>query len=162
MSKRKMCPASQLGSKKKPSTGSSAERSVIQELLTSKGTPRFEDAIVSAMFGVSSALGAISRAQEVLLDKIESIAQKQETLLKEVQSMKVKADQPVTTLQDHSWLPSNLEIEGWLNSPIPSPEHISSMDLTCSEMLFPLNHPVRDPTYRSGGFSDLPEWENLD
>jgi len=162
MSKRKMCPASQLGSKKKPSIGSSAERLVTQELLTSKGTPRFEDAIVSVMFGVSSALGAISRAQEVLLDKIESIAQKQETLLKEVQSMKVKEVPAETSLPDHSWLPSNLEIEGWLNSPIPSPEHISSMDLTCSEMLFPLNHPVRDPIYRSGGSSDLPEWENLD
>jgi len=42
MSKRKMCPASQLGAKKKVSIGSSAERSEIQVPLTYKDTSRFE------------------------------------------------------------------------------------------------------------------------
>jgi len=161
MSKRKMCPGSQLGSQKKPNTGSSAERSEIQELLTFKGTPRFEDGILSAMFGVSSALGAISRAQEVLLDRIESIAQKVETLSKEVKSMKVKEAEPEMNKPDCSWLPSDPEIREWLLSPIPSPERTSIPDLTCSEMLFLCGSPVRDPTLKSDGSMDFPVWGSL-
>lgn len=161
MSKRKLAP-SPLGSKKRPSTGSSAERSEIQELHTFRGTPRFEDAILSAMFGVSSALGSISRAQEVLLDKIECIAAKVETLSREVQLMKAEIVVEETPLQDHSWLPSDQEIKEWLNSPIKSPEPSCSTDLTCYETPFPCKHQLIDLTSASDGSTDLPEWANLD
>jgi len=57
MSKRKMCPASQLGAKKKVSIGSSAERSEIQVPLTYKDTSRFESGVLSFMFGISSQTG---------------------------------------------------------------------------------------------------------
>lgn len=160
MSKRKMCPGSQLGSKKKPSTGSSGEKSENQVPLIFRGTPRFEDAIVSAMFGVSSALGAISRAQEVLLDRIENIAAKVETLSKEVQLMKGEVAERVMKQPDNSWLPSNLEIEEFLRSPIRSPERTSSLDLTCSEMLFLCGSPVREPELMSDGSLVYPVWGN--
>jgi hypothetical protein len=162
MSKRKMCPASQLGSQKKPSTGLSAEKSAIEELRIFRGTPRFEDAIVSAMFGVSLALGAISRAQEVLLDKIESTAAKVETLRKEVQSMKVSQVEVEMNKPDRSWLPSDPEIREWLNLPIPSPERICSPELTCSEMPFLCESLSSDLPSTSDGYMDLREWVNLD
>jgi len=162
MSKRKMCPGSQLGSQKKPNTGSLAEKSEIQELLTFRGTPRFEDAILSVMFGVNLALGAISRAQEVLLDKIENIAQRVETLSKEVSSLQVQIPPPEMNKPDPSWLPSDLEIKEWLNSPILSPERSFSMELLCSETLYPSNLPSNDLPSTSGGSMDLPEWVNLD
>lgn len=163
MSKRKMCPASQLGSKKKPSIGSSAERSEIQELLTSKGTSHFEDGVLSIMFGISSHLGVISRAQEVLLDKIESIALKVETLSKEVQLMKAQPQvSPVMNSEDRSWLPSNSEIQEWLNTPVSSPERISFQDLTCSETLFPSSPQLSDPIFQFNGFMAHQEQESQD
>lgn len=161
MSKRKMCPASQLGARKKVSTGSSVERPVIPEPLTSKDTSRFESGVLSFMFGISSQTGAILRAQEVLLDKIELIALKVETLSKEVQLM--KAELPVTAKrsQETSWLPSNEEIKAWLNSPIPSPTHGSTMDLTCSETPYPSLPPLNVQQFTSGGSMELPEWASL-
>lgn len=162
MSKRKMCPASQLTSKKKPSIGSSAERSEIQELLISKGTPRFEDGVLSMLFGINLAVGAISRAQEVLLDKIESIVQKVEILSKEVESMRVPLQVAETTLEEPSWLPSDLEIREWLNSPIPSPERLSFPDLTCYEMPFPSSPQWNGRTLPLPGSSVHPEWGNLE
>ena len=121
MSKRKMCPASQLGAKKKPSTGSSEENPVNLEPLISKDTSRYEDGVLSLMFQVSSHLGHISRAQQVLLDKIEHIAAKMETLSKEVSSMKEESERTKMKSPDRSWLPSNSEIQEWLSSPMPSP-----------------------------------------
>jgi len=150
MSKRKMCPASQLGAKKKVSIGSSAERSEIQVPLTYKDTSRFESGVLSFMFGISSQTGAMLRAQEVLLDKIESIAQRVETLSKEVLSMKEESARIEMRQQDRSWLPSDEEIKAWLNSPVKSPTHGSIMDLTCSEI--PLA-PVEQIT--SGGSMEL-------
>jgi len=162
MSKRKMCPASQLGAKKKLSIGSSAERSEIQVPLICKGTSAFEEGVLSFMFGISSQTGAILRAQEVLLDKIESIALKVETLSKEVQSMKEECRRTETKSPERSWLPSDEVIRGWLSSPIPSPIRGSTMDLTCSEMPF-ISEPLSsDPTYWYDGSMELPEWGSLD
>jgi len=161
MSKRTL-PASPLGSKKKQSTGSLVEKSAIQELRTFRGTPRFEDAMLSVMFGVSSQLGAISRAQEVLLDKIESIAQKAETLQKEVNSMKEALRQQEKSSQSPSWLPSDMELKEWLNLPINSPERMCSMDLTCSETPYLSDPLLTDLPSTSDGFGDLQEWVNLD
>jgi len=141
MSKRKMCPASQLGAKKKVSIGSSAERSEIQVPLTYKDTSRFE----SGYFHLCSnklSNSAMLRAQEVLLDKIESIAQRVETLSKEVLSMKEESARIEMRQQDRSWLPSDEEIKAWLNSPVKSPTHGSIMDLTCSENALSLLAPV--------------------
>ncbi|AXH75113.1 MAG: hypothetical protein [Acamarivirus nebulais] len=163
MSKRKMCPASQLTSKKKQSTGSSAVRSEMEELLISRDTPLFSDGVVSMLFGINLAVGAISKGQEVLLDKIESIAQKVEILSKEVQSMKEQHQvNPVMNLESPSWLPSNSEIKEWLNSPIPSPERMSFPDLTCSETLWPSNLQLKDPISEFNGFMAHQEQENQD
>jgi len=161
MSKRKMCPASQLGAKKKPSIGSSGEKSEIPVPLTSRDTSRFESGVLSFMFGISSQTGAMLRAQEVLLDRIESIALKVETLSKEVQSMKVDSVRTEMRQQDRSWLPCDEEIKAWLNSPIPSPTHGSVMDLTCSEMPYPSYPPLNVQQFQSGGSGDLPEWASL-
>jgi len=152
------------GSMKKPNTGSSAVRSGTQELLTSRGTPRFEDAVLSTMFGISSALGAMSRAQEVLLDKIESIALKVGTLEKEVLSMKERLPPRPQEMPRPlpSWLPSNEEIREWLNSPKNSPERICSPDLTCSEMPYLSNLQSIDHQLMSDGSMDSQEWESLD
>jgi len=165
MTKRKMCPGSQLTSQKKPNTGSSAERSAMAELVISRGTPRFEDGVLSMLFGINSAVGAISRAQEVLLDKIELIAAKVETLSKEVQSMKAAPLEPQaeTSLPVPSWMPSDAELAEWLSSPIPSPERICSPDIACSETPYQSFPPSIDLTFQSGGYTELleagsPEW----
>jgi len=154
---------SNLGPKKKPSIGSSVERPVNLEPLISKDTSRYEDGVLSLMYQVSSHLGAISRGQQVLLDRIEDIAAKMETLKKEVKSMKAEGSRQIKTNKpESSWLPSDKEIEEFLNSPIPSPERGSSMDLTCSEMPFSSMTPLSDPTLMFGGFGDLLEWEKVD
>jgi len=162
MSKR-TSPASSPSSTKKPNTGSSAKKSVIQELLISRDTPAFGDAIISSMFGISVALGAISRSQEVMLDKIESIALKVEILQKEVKSMKEELS-PVqeTPSPTASWLPSNEELREFLNSPLSSPERTCFPDLTCYETPYLSSLPSIDLTFPSDGSTDLLEWENLD
>jgi len=119
--------------------GSSGKKSALEGLITSRGTSHFEDAIISALFGVSLALGSISRSQEVLLDRIESIAQKMETLEREVRSLQIPAPNP--PLETNS-LPSSLnvseeEILAWLNMPVTEEVRGTSPDITCSEMLFP-------------------------
>jgi len=162
MSKRKMCPASQLGAKKKPSIGSSVERPVNLEPLISKDTSRYEDGVLSIMFSVSSHLGAISRGQQVLLDRIEDIAAKVEILSKEVNYLKKGKESQEMNLEKSSWLPSDKEIEAWLNSPIKSPERGVSPDITCSETLWPSCLPSSDLTFRYDGFMDPQEWEKVD
>lgn len=161
MSKRKMCPASQLSAKKKANTGSSAEKSENQVPLIYKDTSRFESGVLSFMFGISSQTGAILRAQEVLLDKIENIAQRVETLSKEVLLMKEESVRTEMRQQDRSWLPSDEEIKAWLNSPIQSPTPGSGMDLTCSETPFPSYPQLNVLQFQSGGSGDLPEWASL-
>lgn len=120
-------------------TGSSGKKSAIQELLTSRGTSAFEDGVISAMFGISLALGSISRSQEVLLDRIESIALKVEILSKEVTSLQNPPpppfEFPVMNSHESFPLPSDKEIEDWLNTPISSPERGTFPDITCYEML---------------------------
>jgi len=161
MSKRTL-PPSKLGPNKKPSTGSSVERPVNLEPLISKDTSHYEDGVLSLMYQVSSHLGAISRGQQVLLDRIEDIAAKMETLKKEVKSMKARPREIKIPQPETSWLPSNKEIEEFLNSPIQSPERTSSMDLTCLETLFPLSQPSIDPTLMFDGFGEDPEWVRVD
>jgi hypothetical protein len=162
MSKRKMCPASQAGASKKPSTGSSVERPVNLEPLICKDTSRYEDGVLSLMFQVSSHLGHISRGQQVLLDKIESIAAKVETLSKEVSLMKEGSEKIKMKSPEASWLPSDQEIKEWLNSPIPSPERGYSMDLTCSEMPFLSTQPLTGLPSMFDGFGDFQEWVKVD
>jgi len=162
MSKRKMCPASQAGAKKKPSTGSSVERPVNLEPLICKDTSRYEDGVLSLMFQVSSHLGHISRGQQVLLDRIEDIAAKMETLSKEVKLMKGEPEGIKMKSPDRSWLPSNSEIEEWLTSPIPSPERGSLTDLTCSETPFSFTPLLNELTSPFDGSMDLQEWEKVD
>lgn len=125
--------------------GSSGKKSVLQELHTSRGTSHFEDAVISAMFGVSLALGSISRSQEVLLDRIESIAQKMETLQKEVRSHLPPPPSPPLEMNLQQNLPiiSDEEIMAWLSSENPEGEPGTSPDITCSEMLYP----YVDPSY---------------
>ena len=161
--KRPISKPSPLGLTKKQNTGSSDVKSEIQELPIFRGTPRFEDGVLSIMSGISSALGHIYKAQEVLLDKIELIAVKVETLQQEVQSMKAPPPPVVkTNSPDLSWLPSDLEIKEWLNSPMNSPERICSPDLTCSETPFLSNPQSIDLTSTSSGSSDSQEWVNQD
>jgi len=163
MSKRKISPDAEVSSKNRLNIGSSAVRSAMEELRTSRGTPRFDDACLSMLLGINLAIGSMSRGQEVLLDKIESIAQKVETLKKEVTLMKELLPARVeTTLLAPSWLPSDLEIQEWLSSPIPSPERISSPVITCFETLSHFDNPVIDLTSQSGGSMDLLEWESLE
>jgi len=161
MSKRTL-PASRLGPSKKPSTGSSVERPVNLEPLISKDTSRYEDGVLSIMYQVSSHLGHISRGQQVLLDKIEDIAAKMETLKKEVKSMKENQDMIKMNKPDSSWLPSNKELEEFLSSPMQSPERGFSMDLTCSEMPFPIIPPLNDLSSAFGGYGELQEWEKVE
>jgi len=72
------------------STGSSAKKSEMEELLTCRDTPHFADGVISMLFGVNLAVGRILKSQEVLLDKIESIAQRMEILEKEVSLVKAQ------------------------------------------------------------------------
>jgi len=123
-----------------------------------KDTSRFESGVLSFMFGISSQTGAILRAQEVLLDRIENIALRVETLSKEVQSMKVDLVKIEMRQPETSWLPSDEAIRGWLNSPIQSPTHGSIMDLTCSETPFISGPPLNVHQFQSGGSMELPEW----
>lgn len=115
--------------------GSSGKKSPLQELHTSRGTSHFEDAVISAVFGISLALGAITRSQEVLLDRIESIAQKMETLEREVRSLQIPS--PLPCLEINS--PQNLqnisdeEMMAWLNSAEFDQVLGTSVDITCSE-----------------------------
>jgi len=163
MSKRKISQDAEVSSKSRLNTGSSALNNQLEVLRTSRGTPRFDDACLSVLLGISLAVGSISKGQEVLLDKIESIAQKVEDLKKEVTLMKEQQQVRVeTTLHAPSWLPSDLEIQGWLSSPIPSPERISSPVITCFETLSHFDNPVIDLTSQSGGSMDLLEWESLE
>lgn len=162
MSKRTSAP-SNLGPKKKPSIGSSVERPVNLEPLTSRDTFPFVKEGVPFMYQVSLHLERISRGQQVLLDRIEDIAASLETLKKEVKSMKEERREPTKmNSEDRSWLPSNKEIEEFLNSPMQSPERGFSMDLTCSETPFPTFPPLNDLTSAFGGFGDLQEWEKVD
>lgn len=121
------------------SIGSSGKKSALQELHMSKGTSHFDDAVISSMFAISSALGSILKSQGVLLDKIECIAQKMEILSKEVTSLKenqVKISQPVETTSPRSleW-PSDQEMMAWLSSPMFEPDHGTFPDITCYETL---------------------------
>lgn len=123
-----------------PNTGSSAKKSVIQELHTYRGTPRFEDAVISAMFGISVALGSISRSHEVLLDKIESIARKVEDLKKEVTSLRMPPPPPPTPVpemisEENLDLPSEQEMMDYINSLQTMLEFGTSPDITCYETL---------------------------
>lgn len=118
-------------------TGSSGKKSVIQELHTSRGTSHFEDAVISAMFGISLALGSISRSQEVLLDRIESIAVKVETLQKEVTSLQQLNQRPIEILSPTPLeLPSEEEMMAWLSSPMNMQVPSTIPDLTCSETIY--------------------------
>jgi len=160
MSKRSS-PLSAPSAKMKGSTSSSAKKLETQVPLICKDTCLSNDGVLSFLFGISSHLGAISRAQEVLLDRIESTAQKVEILRKEVQSMKA-VPPPVTEMKspDRSWLPSDEEIRAWLNSPIRSPIHGSTMDLTCSETLFPSTPRSSVHPSMYDGYTDHQEWVN--
>jgi len=100
------------------------------------------------------------RAQEVLLDKIESIAQRVETLSKEVLSMKEESARIEMRQQDRSWLPSDEEIKAWLNSPVKSPTHGSIMDLTCSETPYP-SCPVERESIHVRWIYGAPGWASL-
>lgn len=146
--------------RKKGSTSSSVERPEMQELLTSRGSSHFESAVISAMFGVTSHLGVILKAQEVLLDRIESIAQKMEILKKEVNSLVISPRPMNNSLS--SELPSEEEIQAWLNSPIPTQERLGAMDLTCSETLNCSLPQSLEQTYLWNGSMDLPVWARAD
>lgn len=117
-------------------TGSSGKKSVMKELLTSRGSSHFEDAVISAMFGVSVALGSISRSQEVLLDKIELIVQKMETLQKEVSVLQkdVKESLEMNSLSSFE-MPSSQEMEEFFNFPTPIQEVGTTPDITCYETI---------------------------
>jgi len=147
-------------------TTSSGKKSEMEELLISKGTPTFQDGIISMLFGINLALGTMSKGQTVLLDKIESIAQRVETLSKEVSSLKEEVTkdllQTAMRLPEISSLPSNQEIEDWLNSPLPIPEPGVSMDLTCYETINPSSYLWNDPTWTFDGFMVNQESENPD
>jgi len=128
-----------LGVRKSPlGIGSSGKKSALQELRISRGTSHFDDAIISALFGVSLALGSISRSQEVLLDRIEHIAQKMEILEKEVRSLKIPDPLPPQEILSPVNLPnlSEEEIMAWLNSQPIEQVPSTSPDITCSETLF--------------------------
>lgn len=134
------------------STGSLVRKSPIQELLTSRGSSHFEDAVISSMFGISTALGSISRQLEVLLNKTETIALKLETLQKEVTYLKKAVPVPGMMSPPPSPLPSQMEIEAWLNSPLPIPEPGISVDLTCSETLNFSSNRNTGQIYQSNGY----------
>jgi len=162
MSKR-TAPPSKLGPNKKPSTGLSEEKLEIPEPLICRGTSAFAKEGVPFMYQVSLHLEHLSRGQAVLLDKIESIAAKVEILSKEVKSMKAKPSLRIETNKpDNSWLPSDKEIEEWLNMPIQSPERGSFMDLTCSETLYPAIPPSNVQVLESDGSGDDQEWVKVD
>lgn len=131
------CPTPPKHARSPLSIGSSGKKSVIQELHTSRGTSHFEDAVISAMFGISLALGSISRSQEVLLDRIESIALKQEALLKEVTYLQnLQNKRPIEILSPVSLdLPSEEEMMAWLSSPTITPEPGTTPDITCYETI---------------------------
>jgi len=160
MSKRKMSLASPLGSNKKPSTGSSGEKSVTQVPPISKDMPHSNDGILSMLLSISLAQGRILKGLMVLQDKIELIAANQETLKKEVASMKEVDPLPETNLENLSWLPSDLEIKEWMNSPMLPPEPLCSQDLACYETPFPSIDQFLDHQLMSGGTTDLQELAN--
>jgi len=161
MSKRKMCPRISAWCEEE------GKYWIIGREVGDSGTPLTRIRLASKAayfhlcFGISSQTGAMLRAQEVLLDKIESIAQRVETLSKEVLSMKEESARIEMRQQDRSWLPSDEEIKAWLNSPVKSPTHGSIMDLTCSETPYPSLPPLNVNQFTSGGSMELPEWASL-
>lgn len=146
----------------RPSTLSLVKRPEMEELLTSRDSSRFDSAVISVMFGLSSQVGAISRAQEVLLSRIECIALRVETLLKEVQFLGQVSLQTETNLQQSSELPSAQEIEDWLISPPRIPDVGCGADLLCSEMLNLSSHPSNDHQFQWNGSMELPVWARAD
>jgi len=143
--------------KHRPDTGSSERKSPIQELLTSRDSPRFADAVISSMYAISSALGSISRQQEVLLEKIDLIAQKQEILQKEVIALRREGNPSLgMNSPPHSQNFTDLDIQAWLNSPLRIQEPGISPELHCSEMLNPSYNQYIDLTSPSSGSMENP------
>ena len=145
----------------RPNTLSLVKKSEMEELLTSRDSSRFDSAVISVMFGLSSQAGAISRAQEVLLSRIESIASSLETLSKEVQSLQVNLKLEMSSRQV-SMLPSEQEIQDWLSSPPRIPDVGSGQDLLCSETLNLSSLQFNDQEYPWNGSTELPVWARVD
>lgn len=145
-----------------PNTGSLGKKSVMEELRTCRGTSNFEDAVISAMFGVSIALGTISRSQEVLLDKIEYIARRVDVLEKEVISRleEIKVKHEMNSLENLE-LPTEQEMQDWLNSPMQIQEAGSIPDLACSETLNYWSNPCIDLTFKLDGSGETLVQANL-
>lgn len=123
--------------------GLPVEKLVKEELLTSKGTSRFQDALLCSLFALSSATGAITKSLEVLHQKIERIARKMETLEKEVNRPRRSGRSELEmSLQENLPELSMEEIEAWLNSPMPTLAPGTSVDITCYETLQPSCDPL--------------------
>jgi len=138
----------------KEATSSLAKKSAMEELLTSRGTSGFPDAIISVLFQLSSVLGAMSKEHAVLLEKIENIAQKVETISKEVSVLKTTLENAATAAtnlppsSEDAWM---MELQELLNSPPRIPVHGDSLDLRCSETLNPSFNLWSDPTSEWNG-----------
>jgi len=155
MTKKKISPPLDLSLMKRQNTGSSGEKSGSQGPDTYRGMPLTNEGVLSMLFGINLAQGHILKGLEVLQDRIETIAQKVEIISKEVQSLKVPIDPPEMNSENPSWLPSDLEIREWLNTPLPSPERSSLVDLQCYETPFPSIHQWFDHQSQQGGTTDL-------
>lgn len=118
-------------------TSSSEKRLDPKELLISRDTPHFADAVISTMFGINSAVGSILKSQRVILDRIETIAQRMETIEKEVQSLKdqLTIKPPETSLPMNSPFALDQDLMDFINSLPPVLEHGISPDIICYETL---------------------------
>lgn len=127
----------------KDTIGLPVEKQVQEELITSKGSSRFENALVSTLFGVSSALGSISKSLEVLHNKTEAIALRMETFEKEVNSPRRagRKELEMTSPPSSHW-PSMEELEAFMNLPMPTQGPGTSQDITCYETLQPFYDPL--------------------
>lgn len=135
-------------SKGKPTTGLPVEKLVREELLTSKGTSRFDDAMISAMFGISSALGSISKGLEVLQEKTGHIAARMETLEREVNRPRRLQQSALEMTSPPNFVEWSLEdMQALMNSPMPTPGPGTSVDITCYETLSPLCDPLTGRTF---------------
>lgn len=108
----------------------------MEELLISRDTSSFADGVLCFLSKLAIQSERIMKSQEVLLDKIDSIARRVETLENSVKSMKpIQFEQVEMSSPSSLGLPSEEEIQGWMNSLDLTPAVTTSMDMCCYETL---------------------------
>jgi len=137
-------------------TASSDGRSELEELITSRGTSNFADAIISAQFAICSALAHTSSQLEEMTRKIDRIARRMGTIENTVNLLARKVEDvqrtvtPLPSASRSSWSPP-MDWKEFADSLLKSPERTTSPDIHCDETTLSRSLRCHDLTLLSGG-----------